>query len=39
MVILKADGKKDPVPPFNRETQELREKEAGKFALFHPLNR
>lgn len=28
MVIIEKDGTKSPVPPFNRDTQKIREEEA-----------
>jgi hypothetical protein len=39
MVIISPDGQKDFVPPFNRDTQKLREEEAEKFGLLHFFRR
>jgi len=37
MVVIKPDGEKSIVPPFNRDTQEIREKEAKNFGFLHAL--
>lgn len=37
MVVVETDGSRHPVPPFNRDTQELREKEFKNLGPLHEL--